>query len=235
MHTTGRRSEQYLLFLSGNEHQEDFTKQWRTQGKLWYNGVMKLIGILLMTGAIGACGASESTDSNTEALPTTIQTPTSTIPQRTEADPQVVKPSDWTIQHSYTGRVHTPMSGIGSGPSSIPPRFIRSESELESFREMIPKKEITKRAPAPDSDDPLLKPVDVDFSKEMIVVAFRIDTMYVHPKLDNVRAEGDKLLIDLKYPPLGDTQFNAAQSGIGTYQAIVVKRFEGAIEVLRPE
>lgn len=196
---------------------------------------MKLTGILLMTGAFSACGASESTNSNTEVPPPTIQTSTSTIPQRTEAEPQVVKPSDWTIQHSYTGRVHTPMSGIGSGPTPIPPRFIRSEAELEAFREMIPKKEITKRAPASDSDDPLLKPLDLDFSNEMLVVAFRIDTMYVHPQLDNVRAKGDKLLIDLKHPPLGDTQFNAAQSGIGTYQAIVVKRFEGAIEVLRPE
>jgi len=134
-----------------------------------------------------------------------------------------------TVHHSYTGQVSLPSRTPNEPAADLPMRVIRDAASFEQLIRMIPVTQITKRRPSPPSDDPLLEPPDVDWSKHMVVVVFRADTMYVPPKLERPRQENGKLVLDLTHPPLGDTANAAAMSGIGTYCAVVVDRFDGAV------
>ncbi len=140
-----------------------------------------------------------------------------------------------SIEKKWSGRIHVAMSAPGGPPAAMPPRVIRDREGFERFVAMIPKKEISKTQPAPDSDDPLLSKPPINFATHMILVAFRTDTMYVHPVLEKPRRDGDKLVIDLVHPPLGDTAMMNAAHGIGTYGAVLMPGFAGEVEFRKPE
>jgi hypothetical protein len=53
--------------------------------------------------------------------------------------------------------------------------------------------------------------------------------MYAGVDVASVQVEGTRLIVSLNYPPLGDTTMLAAMSGIGTYVAVELPRFEGEV------
>jgi len=113
--------------------------------------------------------------------------------------------------------------------------MIRSASEWSDFVAMIPTEQISMKHPAPPSDDPLLTLPMVDFERQMLVVVFREETMYIPPTLDNPRLAGGKLLLDVGWPDLNDAAYAAAPSGVGSYCAVVLARFDGEVELLGAE
>jgi hypothetical protein len=134
-----------------------------------------------------------------------------------------------TVHHSYTGQVSLPSPAPNEPAADLPMRVIRDAASFEQLVRMIPVTQITKRRPSPPSDDPLLERPDIDWSKHMMVVVFRANTMYVPPKLERPRQQNGKLVLELSHPPLGDTANAAAMMGIGTYCAIVIDRFDGDV------
>jgi len=133
-----------------------------------------------------------------------------------------------TIEKNYTGRFGFPTSADHrTAAAPVPSRIIRDAAGFAEFVKMIPPTKITKRQPSPPSDDPLLKRPSIDWTKHMMIVAFRTDTMYLPPKVENPRLDRGKLVIDVRHPPLGDTANAAAVYGIGTYNAIIVERHGG--------
>jgi hypothetical protein len=133
------------------------------------------------------------------------------------------------IAQSYSGRFRRQLRP-GAPAGSTASRVIREVRAFAELISMIPSHRIQKKQPAPPSDDPLLKKPSIDWSKKMVLVVFRDDSMYVAPKLQNPRVEKGRLVVDHIEPPLGDTARLAAAGGIGTYAAIVVDRFEGPID-----
>lgn len=128
------------------------------------------------------------------------------------------------IHTRYRGRVF-----VRVPHTEMKPRVIESQAELDEFVADIPKEEITKKQPAPPSTDPLLAKVAIDFDKQMLLVAFRTTTMYVHPVFAVPRVAGDKIHARVVNPPRGDSAMAAARSDVGTYAAIVVDRHAGGV------
>ena len=131
------------------------------------------------------------------------------------------------VAASYQGHVMVP-------DEELPPRVVRDRAAFDAFVSLIPKERIQKKQPAPPSDDPLLSSPPIDFSRQMLLVAFRTTTMYVHPELERPRMEGGKLVVDVAHPPLDDAAHPAAMHGVGTYCAIVVRAFDGEVEFRGP-
>ena len=117
-----------------------------------------------------------------------------------------------------------------TGPAEM---TIKTQADYEAFVAKIPKRTITKTNPAPPSKDPLLKKPPIDFTKHMMLVAVRPDSMYVTPKLESVVADKDTLRVNILDPDLGETRLLNQMQGIGTYLAFVVPKHKGPIEFLR--
>jgi hypothetical protein len=79
----------------------------------------------------------------------------------------------------------------------------------------------------------LLKKPAIDFSKHVMLVAIRPDSMYVTPQIESVVAGKDALLVNVLDPDLGETRFLNQMQGIGTYLAVVVPKHKGPIQFLR--
>jgi hypothetical protein len=135
---------------------------------------------------------------------------------------------------SYEGRIRA--TGFDrnfrkvTGPTEM---IIKTQAQYETFVGKIPKRTISKTNPSPPSKDPLLKKPPIDFSKHMMLVAVRPDSMYVTPKLESVVADKDALLVHILDPDLGETRFLNQMQGIGTYLAVVVPKHKGPIQFLR--
>ena len=135
---------------------------------------------------------------------------------------------------SYEGRIRA--TGFDrnfrkvTGPTEM---IIKTQAQYETFVGKIPKRTISKTNPSPPSKDPLLKKPPIDFSKHMMLVAVRANSMYVTPKLESVVAEKNTLLVHILYPDLGETRFLNQMEGIGTYLAIVVPKHKGPVKFLR--
>ena len=117
-----------------------------------------------------------------------------------------------------------------TGPTEM---IIKTQAQYEAFVGKIPKRTISKTNPAPPSKDPLLKKPAIDFSKYVMLVAVRPDSMYVTPQIESVVAGKDALLVHILDPDLGETRFLNQMQGIGTYLAVVVPKHKGPIQFLR--
>ncbi len=135
---------------------------------------------------------------------------------------------------SYEGRIRA-MSFDRNFRKVIGPTemIIKTQADYEAFVAKIPKRTITKTNPAPPSKDPLLKKPPIDFSKHIMLVAIRPDSMYVSPQLESVVAGKDTLLVHILDPDLGETRFLNQMQGIGTYLAVLVPKHKGPIQFLR--
>ena len=135
---------------------------------------------------------------------------------------------------SYEGRIRA--TGFDrnlrkvTGPTEM---IIKTQAQYEAFVAKIPKRTISKTNPAPPSKDPLLKKPPIDFSKHMMLVAIRSDSMYVTPQFESVVAGEDALLVHILDSDLGETRFLNQMQGIGTYLAVVVPKHTGPIRFLR--
>ena len=152
------------------------------------------------------------------------------VPQQTEKKAGAGIP----VVVSYRGLIHA-MSYDRKfrevkGPTEM---IIKTQADYEAFVAKIPKRTISKTNPSPPSNDPLLKKPPIDFSKHMMLVAVRANSMYVSPKLESVVAVKDGLLVHILDPDLGETRFLNQMQGIGTYLAVVVPKHEGPIQFLR--
>ena len=117
-----------------------------------------------------------------------------------------------------------------TGPTEL---IIKTQADYEAFVGKIPKRTITKTNPAPPSKDPLLKKPPIDFTKHMMLVAIRPDSMYVFPQFESFVADKDALRVHILDPDLGETRFLNQMQGIGTYRAVVVPKRKGSIQFLR--
>ena len=63
----------------------------------------------------------------------------------------------------------------------------------------------------------------------MLLVAVRGDSLHVVPELRDPRRRDGRLVVTVVLPPPGDTAERAARGDIGTYHAVLVERFDGAV------
>ena len=135
---------------------------------------------------------------------------------------------------SYEGRIRA--TGFDrnfrkvTGPTEM---IIKTQAQYETFVGKIPKRTISKTNPSQPSKDPLLKKPPIDFSKHMMLVAVRANSMYVTPKLESVVVGKDTLLVHIWDPDLGETRFLNQMQGIGTYLAVVVPKRMRSVKSLR--
>ncbi len=190
--------------------------------------------ILLASIVVGCPAPSPTPQSATSS----VTSPTTSTAEATAAAPAAgnaaAAPTTETatvvIAKTYTGRISIPMKSPGKIPDKVAARVIRDAEAMADFVSMIPKKAITMKQPAPASDDPLLKPLSIDFSKQMVVVVFRTDSMYTPAKLENPRVVAGQLTLDVTRPPLGAPMAEAM--GIGTYCAVLVSRVDGEVNLI---
>lgn len=120
----------------------------------------------------------------------------------------------------YQGFFHTEETGTVTW-------VIRSKAQLAAFRALIPKTKPYKRQPAPLNDDPLLTDA-IDFSKEMLLVAGRGDTLSARPELVKVES-GEKLTLTWSLPELPP---EAKPQGLGAYSGVVLPVTEAEVVFL---
>ena len=150
------------------------------------------------------------------------------LPTENKAKPSV------PVVASYEGRIRA--TGFDrnfrkvTGPTEM---IIKTQAQYETFVGKIPKRTISKTNPSPPSKDPLLKKPPIDFSKHMMLVAVRANSMYVTPQIESVVAGKDALLVNILDSDLGETRFLNQMQGIGTYLAVVVPKHKGSIQFLR--
>lgn len=132
------------------------------------------------------------------------------------------------IAKSYTGRVRLAMKMPGAKAEASGGQVLRDQASYEAFIKRIPTKRVTKRRPAPPSDDPLLKRPAVDFGKQMVIV-FDRDDMYVGPQIVRVVAKGSGAVVKVVLPDPGKSAMMARVMDVGTYHAVVVPKVSGEV------
>jgi len=78
---------------------------------------------------------------------------------------------------------------------SLQSLVIDSQEEWHTFQSKLPKKQPTKRQPAPDNDDPLIGLALPDFNKEVLVVAVHGQTISHPPLLRSIETNGKSRLV----------------------------------------
>ena len=141
--------------------------------------------------------------------------------------------SSVTIAQAWRGRVVLALVPGGDVPRYAH-RVIRDQTAYEAFIQTLPTHLISMKQPAPPSDDALLSRPAVDWNTKMMLVAIRDDSMYVGPEITGVTVEGTGRTVTVVFPPIGDSEFAAAQAGIGTYHAVLVDRFDGTVRFSEP-
>jgi hypothetical protein len=101
------------------------------------------------------------------------------------------------------------------GPAS---RVIDTPEALAEFVSCLPPDLPSKRQPAPANPDPLRLPgFQLDFAKEVLVVAVHLDTVSAFPEYRGVRQE--QVLFEISDPPP-----EARPYGWGVYTGVVLPR-----------
>lgn len=139
-----------------------------------------------------------------------------------------------TIIKTFEGVVHMPLKFDKNEtfdiPTEISPRVIRDQKAFDEFASMIVKHQISKRrGPLPKSNDPLLKNPKFDFSKNMMLVAFYEETIYVHREFQELTKTDKGLTVKVVKPALGNTIMLSRPLGVGTYTAILIPAVAGDI------
>lgn len=112
---------------------------------------------------------------------------------------------------------------------------IRTQAEYERFISYIPTRQLTKKQPAPPSQDPLLAKPRIDFSQHMLLVMFRDDSIVGPINLCGLSYTPTHLKIRVQLPPLGDKELGMARpTDVGSYLAVLVPRFDGEV-LFNPE
>ena len=101
--------------------------------------------------------------------------------------------------------------------------MIRTQQELDDFVATIPAT-VPRFTDQPAPNEDALRDSDpIDFSTDMLVVCTR-GSMFVDPEITRIAIEGDTLVVEVTYPPLGDTTTFQAILDMGRYHAAVVPR-----------
>lgn len=112
-------------------------------------------------------------------------------------------------------------------------QIIHNKNEFKKFIANIPKKKMTKKSPAPASNDPLLKTPKIDFKKYNLVPIFsHSENYFVQMKIRKVEIKNSSLYIyfDKIYPPKNHTVSKI--SGFGNYTAILVPVLKGGVHLI---
>ncbi len=107
-------------------------------------------------------------------------------------------------------------------------RVIKSQKQLDSFLEILPKKAPHKRQPAPKNPDPLLLTNAVDFTKNILVIAMRKGTISTHPIYLAKDTQEDKVVLWFEIP---DPPPEARPYGWGVYRGVLIPRTDKPIKV----
>lgn len=106
--------------------------------------------------------------------------------------------------------------------------LIDSDKDLDGFRERIPQNRPTKKQPAPANNDPLLKHGEVDFSKHVLFVVTRNQTISAYPEFLGTEDSGDDVVLRFRIP---EPPPEARPYGWGTYRAVLLPRSDRAYRV----
>jgi hypothetical protein len=147
---------------------------------------------------------------------------------KTGSSPAKVASAALTIAKSYSGRVRLGMKAPGAKAEARGGQVLREQAAYEAFIGRIPTRRITKKQPAPPSDDPLLNKPKVNFATQM-VIAFDRDDMYVGPRIERVVKRGDDAVVHVVLPDPGQSRIMARVMDIGTYHAVVVPKVSGKV------
>lgn len=99
--------------------------------------------------------------------------------------------------------------------------ILRNEKELEVFRKRIPKQVPTKKHPAPANKDPLLSGSPVDFTKHILVLALRDETISAHPSYLASDSQQDKVVVWFEIP---EPPPEARPFGWGVYRGVLIPK-----------
>ncbi|MGM0556412.1 MAG: hypothetical protein ACQEVA_08555 [Myxococcota bacterium] len=121
---------------------------------------------------------------------------------------------------TYGGNIRLPADSV----------VVDNQIAYKAFVERLPEKKVTKRYPAPDSDDRLLQMPSIDFEEQMLVVAV-CPTFYCAIEFVGIRDDCDRRILVVSLPGEGEnSEYYARPAGIGNYRALRVPRGEGPFE-----
>mgnify|MGYP001335741221 CR=1 FL=1 len=151
---------------------------------------------------------------------TQTETKTSPLPQ-TEEKFDMVEQN--LIRKSWSGRVFAPqyIEPLDEA-AQVTKLVIRTDEELASFVARIPKKRIQKKQPAPDSDDPFVNGLQIDFETSMLLVSLRSGDMYSQSPIIRVFESDEKIVAHYEMPFDEKNMMMASAGGVGTYHAVQV-------------
>lgn len=170
---------------------------------------------LLITLALGCASCATPEQPSSEAPERAIgdKPATAPVPDQT---PQA-QPLEPRLE--FGGHVRKPLDS----------HVVRDQAGLEALVEKVPVKQVTKKHPSPDNDDPLLDEPDIDFAEEMLVVA-ACPTFYCTIEFVGLRTQDDRHVVVVSLPGEGEkAEYHARPAGIGHYRALVVPRVDGDI------
>lgn len=109
-------------------------------------------------------------------------------------------------------------------------QVLHNQSDYEEFVARIPARQLSKRQPAPPSQDPLLEKPPFDFG-QVALLAIWSHSVHVEAKILSARKVGEDLEVDLAFgAPVGYEAF-AAPHGFGQYHLLQVEPFQGELRV----
>lgn len=112
---------------------------------------------------------------------------------------------------SYRGHIH-----IEEG-APLQTLVLSNDEELANFQKRLPKFRVSKKQPAPPSDDPLLK---LKTLAHPLAVIVRPANLSFHPELVRLRLRKGTLEVHYRLP---EEQAEARVYGMGTYTAVELK------------
>ena len=124
------------------------------------------------------------------------------------------------IQESWEGRIFVESSLDENVVERSLPLIIRNEHELAKFVDRLPKKRIQKRHPAPDSTDPFVNGLKIDFAASMLLVSIQDSSMYAKSPITQVFEREGKITAIINVQDTGESMMIAAMGGVGTYCAV---------------
>ena len=124
------------------------------------------------------------------------------------------------IQESWEGRIFVSSNWEEEAIEPQLQLIIRNEKQLTEFVDRLPKKTIQMRQPAPESTDPFVNGLKIDFTTSMLLVSIRNNSMYAKSPITRVMEQDGKIIAVINVQAAGDSMMMAAMSDVGTYCAV---------------
>ncbi|MCB9563735.1 MAG: hypothetical protein H6709_23800 [Kofleriaceae bacterium] len=136
-----------------------------------------------------------------------------------------VATDELTIAQRWAGAIHTDADAPG-----LEVHAIRDADAYRAFVARLPERRIQMKQPAPPSRDPLRAGPAIDFTRDMLIVAVRAETLQP-AEIARVTRDGDRLVVDVVVAPQPPA---ARPDGVGAYAAVRVPHAGGAVAVATP-